>query len=47
MLSSEETVQAKHAFERYTDLHNMSVKHYHADNAQFVDNLFIAVKDKP
>jgi hypothetical protein len=31
-ISSDETVQAKRAFEAYAQLHGVTVKHYHADN---------------
>ena len=40
-LTSEETVLAKHAFERYTRNRDVSIKHYHADNGRFADNGFI------
>ena len=35
-LSSDETVQAKHAFE------GVNIRHYHADNGRFADNAFLA-----
>ena len=40
-LSSEDTLQAKRAFERYCGSHNVKIQHYHADNGRFVDKLFI------
>ena len=41
-LTSKETLQAKHAFEVHCRLHhNVSVKHYHADNGWFADNMFL------
>ena len=40
-LSSEDTLQAKWAFERYCGSHNVKIQHYHADNGRFVDKLFI------
>ena len=41
-LSSEETVQAKKAFEAYASNHNVTILHYHADNGHFSDNTFIS-----
>ena len=38
--TSEETVEAKEAFERFAAAHNVIVKHYHADNGRFADTLF-------
>ena len=35
-----ETVKAKSAFERWARGHGVTVKHYHADNGVFADNLF-------
>ena len=40
---SEETVMAKHAFERSTEQHGVKILHYHADNGRFADNAFITV----
>ena len=40
-LSSEDTLQAKRAFERYCGSHSVQIQHYHADNGRFVDKLFI------
>ena len=39
--SSEETVEAKVAFEAYARDHGVTVEHYHADNGRFADNLFM------
>ena len=38
--TSMETVAAKEAFERFAASHNVTVKHYHADNGRFAANLF-------
>ena len=40
-LSSEDTLQAKKAFERYSEPHGVKVMHYHADNGRSVDHAFI------
>ena len=40
-LTVEETILAKLAFQAYTRNHGVIIKHYHADNGRFVDNLFI------
>ena len=40
-LTSSETVEAKHAFEAYARTFGVRVKHYHADNGRFADNLFM------
>ena len=40
-LTSKETVQAKHAFERSSKQRGVKIKHYHADNGRFADNEFI------
>ena len=40
-LTSEETVQAKHAFERSLEQRRVKIRHYHADNGRFADNAFI------
>ena len=40
-LTSDETVQAKLAFEAYARSMGVSIRHYHADNGRFADNLFI------
>ena len=40
-LTSDETVQAKHAFERSAEQRGVKILHYHADNGRFADNAFI------
>jgi hypothetical protein len=40
-ISSDETVEAKRAFEAYTRSHGVTIKHYHADNGRFADNAFM------
>ena len=40
-VTSQETVMAKHAFERSAEQRGIEIKHYHADNGCFVDNAFI------
>ena len=40
-ITSQETVMAKHAFERSAEQRGVKIKHYHADNGQFADNAFI------
>jgi len=40
-LTSKETVKYKHAFEAYARKHNVTIKHYHADNGRFSDNAFM------
>ena len=40
-LTSKETVQAKHAFERTSEQRGVKILHYHADNGRFADNAFI------
>ena len=39
-LSSEETVKAKLAFERFAAKHGIAIKHYHCDNGRFADTAF-------
>ena len=39
-LSSAETLESKRAFERYSKQHGVRIRHYHADNGRFADNLF-------
>jgi hypothetical protein len=39
-LTSEETINAKLAFEQYARDHGVTIKHYHADNGRFADNAF-------
>jgi hypothetical protein len=38
--NAEETMEAKVAFERYAAKSNIKVRHYHADNGRFGENLF-------
>ena len=40
-LTSEETVHAKHAFERSAEQRGVKILHYHVDNRRFADNAFI------
>ncbi len=40
--TSAEIVQAKHAFERFSYDHGVSIKQYHCDNGRFADKGFIA-----
>jgi hypothetical protein len=37
-----ETVEAKKAFEAYARSHGVTVRHYHADNGRFAENLWLA-----
>ena len=39
-LTSEDTLQAKKAFEKYSESNGVQIKHYHADNGRFVDKTF-------
>ena len=41
-ITSEETVQAKHAFERAAEQRGVKILHCHADNQRFTGNAFIA-----
>ena len=38
--NSDETLDAKKAFELYANEHGVSVRHYHSDNGRFIDNVF-------
>ena len=38
---ADETVKAKRAFEAYASLHGVTVRHYHADNGRFAENLWL------
>ena len=40
-ISSQETLEAKHAYERVAKMHGVKVKSYHADNLRFNDNRFM------
>ena len=45
-ITAAETVEAKKHFERFCATHHVKVKHYHADNGRFAENLFMqAVRD--
>ncbi len=39
-LTSEETIEAKQAFEHFAKQHGVRILHYHCDNGQFADNAF-------
>ena len=39
-LTSAETLESKRAFERHAKQHGISIRHYHADNGRFADNMF-------
>eukprot|EP00978_Attheya_sp_CCMP212_P038287 scaffold188235_cov63-Attheya_sp.AAC.1 len=39
-LTSAETLESKRAFEQHAKQHGMSIRHYHADNGRFADNMF-------
>jgi hypothetical protein len=39
-----ETLEAKQAFEQWADLHNVRIKHYHADNGRFAETVFDVAK---
>ena len=44
--SSEDTLEANHAFEIYAASHGVKIVHYHADNRRFANNAFIKdIKD--
>jgi hypothetical protein len=46
-MTSEETLKSKLAFEKFALLHGVHIKHYHADNGRFKDNLFTkSIEDK-
>jgi histone deacetylase 1/2 len=38
--SGAETIKAKQAFEDFAKSHGVTIRHYHADNGRFIDNLF-------
>ena len=40
-ITSQETVMAKHAFERSAEQRGVKITHYHTDNGRFADNAFI------
>ncbi len=39
-LTSEETIEAKQAFEHFAEQHGVHILHYHSNNGQFADNAF-------
>jgi hypothetical protein len=39
-LTSEETMEAKQAFEHFAKQHGIRILHYHCNNGQFADNAF-------
>jgi hypothetical protein len=39
-LISEETIEAKQAFEHFAEQHGVRILHYHCDNGQCADNAF-------
>ena len=41
-LTSDETIAAKLAFERFAKQYGVSILHYHADNGHFANNMFMA-----
>jgi len=46
-MMSEETLKSKLAFEKFALSHGVHIKHYHADNGRFKDNLFTkSIDDK-
>ena len=40
-MNSEQTVEAKLAFERFAHKHGVTIKHYHCDNGRFADKVFL------
>jgi hypothetical protein len=40
-LTSSETINAKHAFERFADKHGIKIAHYHCNNGCFADTAFV------
>jgi hypothetical protein len=40
--NADETLEAKHAFERYGKSHGICIQHYHADNGQFAETKWLA-----
>ena len=41
-IMSDDTVQAKHAFESVAEQQGVKISHYHADNGRFANNAFFA-----
>jgi hypothetical protein len=44
--SATETIEAKEAFERWSESNGVKIKHYHADNGRFAENAFMNHIDK-
>ena len=40
-LTTDETIDAKHAFERVAEQHGVRILHYHCDNGRFADKAFV------
>jgi len=40
-LTTDQTIEAKHAYERFSARHGVTIKHYHCDNGRFADRAFI------
>ena len=40
-LTTDETIDAKHAFERLAEQHGVGILHYHCDNGRFADKAFM------
>ena len=40
-LTTDETINAKHAFERLAEQHGVRILHYHCDNRRFADKAFV------
>jgi hypothetical protein len=40
--SAQETLEAKHAFQRWANSHHVQIRHYHADNRRFAETVFMA-----
>ena len=40
-LTTDETIDAKHAFERLAEQHGVRILHYHCDNGRFADKAFV------
>lgn len=40
-LTTQETIDAKHAFERVAEQHGVKISHYHCDNGRFADRAFM------
>ena len=40
-LTAKDTLESKKAFEAYARKHGIKIKHYHADNGRFAENMFM------